>query len=850
MEKIKSHFTQHGIHYAAVLIFYAIAAMFFSKSFDGYVVRQGDIEGYIGMSKEARDSRVLFDNSVGWTNAMFGGMPTTQINPDKAPFDAVSSIRRFINSLTGFGGITVFLLAMIGGYLLAIALGASPWIALLCGVGIGLSTFEVLYFSAGHNSKVHAIAYMPSVLAGVIWAYRKNLWIGAAIAALGTGLHIASGHPQMTYYLLFLLVGIGLTEVYRIGVLEKDWSKALRISGILLAAGIAGVLPRATHLLETKSYAKHTIRGEQILFADAADESRDVDSDPGLDRSYILEYSMADGEWWSIMSPNIKGGNSPYYWGEQSSSGGAFYFGSILVALFFMFLVAGRDRLRWPLLAITFVTILLSRRSGGWLTDFFLDYIPLFNKFRDTKMMLILVLLTVAMGAALGLKEMIQSIESKEGMAKRQRNLWLGSLGALMATFAAFYLIPEVFFDFQSSIRPDRAVAQLGYSESLARRLEIFRPDVLRTLGLLAILAAVVSAMVWKKLKPTWGVVILVAVTTVDLWQVDHRYFNDDSNWVKKVDHAFPFSPSAKMMQLLEKDFSKTPENQENAERLYASYLERMGDVRLTRNEKVRLRVVSQFGAMRFASPYRILRWENPFNDSSTSYFFQSVGGYHAAKLRRYQDFIERVLMPERERLVEALQSGQDQSAFGQLIGLRMLNTRYILFENMQDPVPVPGCPGAAWVATDWTWAANDNDEMEGTVNLNDPRSAVIHVDFEDEMQALEPGASGRVELTDYALDFLAYDAELDQAGLLVFSEIWYPEGWEAQVDGEPVETVRVNYILRGLKVPAGSHEITWTFVQEKSNALEVVVNLIFVLFVLGAAWRGFKLNHEEIKRV
>ncbi len=232
MEKIKSHFTQHGIHYAAVLIFYAIAAMFFSKSFDGYVVRQGDIEGYIGMSKEARDSRVLFDNSVGWTNAMFGGMPTTQINPDKAPFDAVSSIRRFINSLTGFGGITVFLLAMIGGYLLAIALGASPWIALLCGVGIGLSTFEVLYYSAGHNSKVHAIAYMPSVLAGVIWAYRKNLWIGAAIAALGTGLHIASGHPQMTYYLLFLLVGIGLTEVYRIGVLEKDWSKALRISGI------------------------------------------------------------------------------------------------------------------------------------------------------------------------------------------------------------------------------------------------------------------------------------------------------------------------------------------------------------------------------------------------------------------------------------------------------------------------------------------------------------------------------------------------------------------------------------------------------------------------------------------
>lgn len=720
---------------------------------------------------------------------------------------------------------------------------------------MGLSTFEVLYFSAGHNSKVHAVAYMPFVVAGVVWAYRKNPWIGAAIAAAGTALHVASGHPQMTYYLLFLLVGLGITEVYRLGAVEKNWSKAIRISVVLLLAGIVGVLPRATHLLETNDYATHTIRGERILSKDAPSLGTDASADDGLDRAYILEYSMADGEWWSIMSPDIKGGNSPLYWGEQSFSGGAFYYGAILVALFFMFLVAGRDRLRWPLLAVTILSILLSRRSGGIMVDFFLEYVPAFNKFRDTKMMLVLVLFTVVIGAALGLKELIQSAESKEGMTSRQRNLWMGSLGILIATFAAFYVLPEVFFDFQSSIRQDRAVEQLGYSEAIMRRLEIFRSDVARTLGLLLVLAAVVAAIIWQKIKPTVAVLILIATTTVDLWTVDQRYFNEDKsnsvfrNWVKRVDHSFPFTPSPQMMRLLSSDFPKGSDNEANADRLYADYLERFSDLRLTRAEKDRLRVVSQFGAMRFASPYRIMRWESPFNDSSASYFFQSVGGYHGAKLRRYQDFIDGVLLPERKRLIDALQAGQDQNAFRQLVGLRMLNTRYVLFEQMQDPVPVPDCPGAAWVATDWEWAADDEGEMEGTASLTDPSSAVIHADFEQALQGLEPGATGRVELTDYTPDFLVYEAELDQAGLLVFSEIWYPEGWEARVDGELVESLRINYILRGLNVPAGSHEITWTYVQNKSFALDVLVNLILVLFVLGAAWWGMKLNHEEIKR-
>ena len=849
MEIMKAHFKRNAVHYIAVLVFYALASLLLSKSFDGYVVRQGDIQNWLGMSKEVIDAAVLFDDKPDWTNAMFGGMPATHISPERPAFDVTGHVKRVINTLTGYNGITVFVLAMLGGYLLALALGASPWVALLCGIGMGLSTFEVLYYSAGHNSKVNAVAYMPFILAGVVWAYRGRLFVGSALAALATALHISCGHPQMTYYLLFLLVGIGLAETWRMGVVEKDWPRALRINGLILAAGILGVLPRYAHLAETQAYAQHTIRGERLL------TEQGEESASGLDRDYILEYSMADGEWLSIMCPDIKGGNSPLYWGEQKFSGGAFYFGVILVALFFMFVIAGRDRMRWPLLVVTLLAILLSRRDAGPLMDFFLDHVPAFNKFRDTKMMLVVVLMTVSMGAALGLKEMMVGLASRDGMDAKRRWWWMGSALGLVGLFGGFYLLPELFFDFQSRIRPDGAVEQLGYGEALTRRLEVFRSDVLRTLGLLVLLAGVVAAMLWNKLQPKWALLALIAVTTVDLWNVDKRYFNDDKvngmyrNWVKKVDHSYPFAPEPQMMKLLALDFPTNPANDERAQTLYNAYLERLDGIRLTREEKERLMAVSQFGALRFSSPYRILRWESPFNDSSASYFFQSVGGYHAAKLRRYQDFIDRVLLPERDKLIAGIQSGATQAAFDGMVGHKMLNTRYILFGQMADPVAVPGVPGYAWVAEDWTLAESHDDEMAKTAALMRPTQAVVHTEFEEQLTGLVPGAAGSIELVNYRPDYLEYSSNLSEDGVGVFSEIWYPEGWVAHIDGEPVETFRANYVLRAMKVPAGSHTISWEFVYERSSALDVLFNVLLLLFVVGAGWWGMKHAHESEAR-
>ncbi|MAI23743.1 MAG: hypothetical protein CL828_06770 [Crocinitomicaceae bacterium] len=847
MERLKSHFQKHAMHYVAILLFYALASALLAKSFDGYVVRQGDHQNWVGMSKEVHDAQALFGEPLGWTNSMFGGMPTTHITGGAKSIQVVRQSKRLINSFAGYSGISIFWMAMIGGYILAFALGASPWIAVLCGIGVGLSSFEVLYYSAGHITKVQAIAYMPFILAGVVWAYRGHLYRGIALAAFATALHVSCGHPQMTYYLLFLLVAIGLGESWRMGVQEKDWSNMLRTNAMILLAGSIGVMPHYTHLKETQVYAQHTIRGEKILEnADA------IEATTGLDRDYILEYSMADGEWLSIMCPDIKGGNNPLYWGEQTFSGGAFYFGAILVALFFMFLVAGKDRLRWPLLVITLLSIALSRRGGGMTMDFFLDYVPAFSKFRDTKMMLVLVLMTVSMGAALGLKELLAESSQQGGVSSNRRWLWLGSLMGLALLFLGFYGAPELFFDFQSSIRPDVAVEQLGYQEALTRRLEVFRADVLRTLGLLVLLSGVVAALVWNKLKPAVAFAVLIAITCADLWNVNRRYFNDDKvngihrNWVKAVDHAFPFTPEPQMLKLLAQDFNANPENEQRANELYDSYLERFEGTRLTRDEKDRLKSASQFGAMRFSSPYRVLRWDNPFTDASVSYFFQSIGGYHAAKLRRYQDFIDQVLLPERTRFAEKIQSGATQEAFASLIGHKMLNTRYILFGQMAEPVAMSGTPGFAWVARDWTWAMSDDEEMAKTSALDAPDEAVVHADYQALFEGISPGATGSIDLVNYTPEYVEYSSNLTSEGLGIFSEIWYPEGWIARIDGEPVETLRANYVLRALKIPAGEHTITWEYALESSTWIGVLFDLLLLLFVLGAGWRGWKESNER----
>ena len=827
-------------HLLAVLFFTIVAGAFYAKSFDGFDLRQGDIQQYKGMSKELSDYTALTGEHSGWTGSMFGGMPSDQISKAPDSLSLTRQLSRIVQGIFGSSPVATLWWAMLAAYLLAIAVGANPLIATFCAVTYGLSTVNILYIGAGHNTKVRAIALMPGVLAGILWAYRRNALHGAALAALFTALHVAAGHPQMTYYLLFLLVAVGLTEVIGIGRKSRKWNQAWKPTAWLLIAGVVGVLPSLPGLIETKDYAQYTMRGDQVLVSDVAD------SDQGLATDYILEYSMAAGEWWSIMCPNIKGGNDPLYWGEQRFSGGAFYFGAIACLICLVFLFVGRDRLKWPLLLISIMAVLLSRREPSALMNFFLDSVPFYNQFRDTKMMLVVVQLSVALGAVLGLRELYGLTQQVGENRKKALGRWAAGFVVLMALFGAFYAVPETFFDFQSSIRPDRAIEQLGLRQSIGSRVELFRAEILRTMGLWLLAGLVVAAWTQVRRQSHLFLSALVVLSLADLWAVDRRYSNDEKvqgnvyrNWVKSVEAKFPFTPSPAMMGLLALESPRHPGMEADAQKLWVHYESMLDGDKVSRADKQRLEVIAQFGALRFAEPFRVFRWGSPFNDAETSYFFQSVGGYHGAKLRRYQDFIDRVLLPEGIRFIDAAQTISPAVGMNELVAHRMLNTRYLLFDQMNEPLPVSNPNGVGWVATNWQFVDSPDAELDSVTVLRDSHGTVIHREFESSMAGMSPGATGTVALTSYAPDYLQYDVNIIGDALVVFSEMWYPAGWTVKVDGESTESIRVNYLFRAVRLPSGNHEVAWEYHHTESAGWSGLANLLLLLFVVGGFWWG-----------
>ena len=312
---------------------------------------------------------------------------------------------------------------------------------------------NILYLAAGHATKVRAIATMPGVVAGTVLAFRGKPWRGAGVAALFAALHLDANHVQMTYYLLFLLVAIAVGAIVR-GAVQSKLPQTLRAVGLLAAAGLVAALPQTSQLALTEQYSQFTTRGEAVLTTPS--EGGGGQEQAGLDREYILEYSMSRGEFWSMAVPDVKGGNNQLYWGEQRFSGGAFYFGALAFALCLAWFIAGSHWLRWPLLAMSLLAIVLSWRDASWLTDVFLERVPLFNKFRDTKMMLVLLQMIVPVGAAMALHE-VQS-----DRAAKQWKRWVGAGAASAVLMALFYVLPDTLFDFKSSLRPDMAMEQLG----------------------------------------------------------------------------------------------------------------------------------------------------------------------------------------------------------------------------------------------------------------------------------------------------------------------------------------------------------------------------------------------------
>jgi len=801
MKKVLNQVVPHAI---AVVLLFLISAAFYSPAFlKSERMKQGDIEKFRGMSHETLTYESVEGEKPSWTNSMFSGMPTIQITG--LGFTTLPKVIWLILRFFMSPELMTLFMAMLAGYVLALCLKAPPWIAFIVGATFGLSTITTLYLAAGHASKVRAIAVMPGVLGGVICAFRGKRAAGVAVFTLFLALHLYANHLQMTYYLIFLVGAVGIYEL--ISILRKGQTKyALITSLFLLTGAFCAALPQSSDLYLTQEYAHHTTRGEAILTD--PNTANTLLAEDGLSDQYILEYSMARGEWMSVMVPNIKGGADPLYWGEQRYSGGAFYFGAIAFALCLAFFFVGKDRIKWPLLFVTVLAILLSWRDTSFVSDFFINHFPLFNKFRDTKMMLVIVQVAVATGATLALKEIWEETNSKNWKP------WLYSFGGIVFVLALFYALPLVFFDFTSSIRNDQAVLQLGKSSAVDLRIDIFRDDILRTIGLLILFVGLIIVTLKNILNRHASIAILSVIMIAEIITVNSRY---SVNWVPAFEADYPFEASPQDMAILS---SQTADliGYEDLRKSYIKIEEEKLGHKLTRRHS-RAEFAASFSALNALSHYRVFDWQNPFNDARTSYFHKSVGGYHGAKLQRYQDFIDRVLRPEIEDFKAFAESSGIGLATTRLKALAMLNTQYMILPGAEQPLPLGGALGPAWVADNILWVDDAETEISEIRNVDLASTAIIHTDFLSETASFEIPDSdvsldnmSNVSLIHYHPDGSTYEVNSEHDGMFVLSEVWYPEGWKATVDGIDVPLVRANYILRALPISAGRHTVELRF--------------------------------------
>jgi len=825
---MKKVFDQVLPHAIAVILLFLIAAAFYYPAFmKGERMKQGDIEKFRGMSHETLSYEAVEGEKPSWTNSMFSGMPTIQITG--LGFTTLPKVIWLILRFFMSPELMTLFMAMLAGYVLALCLKAPPWIAFVVGATFGLSTVTTLYLAAGHASKVRAIAVMPGVLGGVICAFRGKRAAGVGIFTLFLAMHLYANHLQMTYYLMFLVGAVGIYEL--ISSLRKGQTKyALITSLFLLVGAFCAALPQSSDLYLTQEYASHTTRGEAILTDPNA--ANTLLAEDGLSDHYILEYSMARGEWLSVLVPNIKGGSDPLYWGEQRYSGGAFYFGAIAFALCLAFFFVGKDRIKWPLLMVTVLAILLSWRDTSFVSDFFINHFPLFNKFRDTKMMLVIVQVAVATGATLALKEIWEETTSKNWKP------WLYSFGGIVFVLGLFYALPLSFFDFTSSIRDDQAVLQLGKSSAVDLRVDIFRSDILRTMGLLIVFVGLIWLTLKNIIKRNVSIAILSVLMIAEIMAVNSRY---PINWVSAFEANFPFEATPPDLAIL---ISETA-GLNGYEDLRKSYIEieeeKLGH-KLTRRHS-RAELAASFSALNALTHYRVLDWQRPFNDARTSYFHKSVGGYHGAKLQRYQDFIDRVLLPEREDFVAFAETSGIGLATTRLKALAMLNTKYIILPGAEQPLPLGGALGPAWVADHILWVDDAETEISEIRNVDLASTAIIHTDFLSETASFAIPDSdvpseniSDVSLIHYHPDGSTYEVSSENDGMFVLSEVWYPEGWKATVDGIEVPLVRANYILRALPIKAGRHTVELRFepsgrkLAGLASGLGSAVLLIFLL--------------------
>lgn len=805
-------------HIAAVLTFALLTIVYFLPYYQGQTLQQGDVTQWEGMSKEITDWNEKHpDEQALWTNGMFGGMPAYQISMTY-PGNFVTKIVRGLGVMFPDASVFMFM-SFIGFYIMLLCFGVNPWLSLAGAMAYGLSSFMLISIEAGHNTKVQAMSLIAPAIGGVVLAYRKNILVGGALTALFLAMAVDANHLQVVYYILLTL---GILAVYFLieSVLEKKIVHFAKASAVLVLAGILALGPNVTNLWSTQEYAKETIRGGSSELT----QKKEATKGGGLDFEYATRwsYGLGDGEMLTLLIPNMKGGGSgvdigedsefgkaltqrgaptsytkqaPGYWGGQPFTSGPVYFGAAIIFLFIFGLLIVRSNVKWVLLALSIFSILL---AAGHNTPFFgwmFNLLPMFNKFRTPAMALVIAEVTMPLLALLALNEVLNRGKNETADTLKKLKIAGGITAGIVVVFG---LLLSGSYSFSSA--GDAELMQRGFDEALISALKkdragLLRADAFRSLLFILVAFGLLWGFVQQKLSKTVVLALFALVLLVDNWGVAKRYLNNDN-----------FS---------EKTQSKHQPSQ--------------ADLDILRDTDPNYRV------------YNVAT--NTFNDAMTSYFHKSVGGYHAAKLIRYQDLIE------------------NQISKNNMAVLNMLNTKYFIVPNQQDqngqPVAQrnPGAMGNAWFVSNIQWAKDADAEMAALTGFNPQQTVVIDERYKKIVGDVQPtvDSTAFIRLSIYSPNKLVYDYTANSNAVAVFSEIYYNEekGWHAYIDGKAVEHFRANYVLRGMVLPAGTHKVEFRF-EPKSivtgNSIAYAGSIVLFLFAFGIlGFAGYK-KYKEVE--
>lgn len=974
---MKQFFRSNWKHFTVIGIIILVTMVYFSLQFQGYGLKQHDIEQYYGASHEAKTFNEQTGKSTLWTNSMFGGMPTTQIYIAYEGNYFKNILDNFLKIIQPPAGILI--IYMLGFYVLAICLNINPFVGLLGAIAFGFSSYDMIIIQAGHTTKALAVAFMAPVVGVFIQSYQRNLKWGVILSAIFMTIELSTNHLQVTYYLGILLVGLGVVMFVN-AIIKKDFKRFLIASlGIGIAYFLA-LLVNYGNISMTKDYAKHTIRGGNDVTISPNGDSNAENSTTGLDKDYITQWSYGVGESFTLISPYVKGGgtvaladspfaenidkvelspeqrknvmNTPVYWGEQPMTSGPVYIGIIVVFLALLGLVFLQNPIKWALLGVTFLTLALSwGKNFMGLTDFFLENIPGYNKFRAVTIILVMVELCVPI---LGVLFLDYLIKEREKIKEKKKTFLISSAIFIIVLFGIkmiglgdgyassndqiqinnvesniksqilgmdpSVLLSQYQLDVNNPTQLDQFIKQQsapyleGFEGMKKVRESIFNDSMNRSILLTILAIGLIAALFYTEMKSELVLICLVIITAIDLIPVAKNYLGNQEQgngykfWAERGQTLFPMEASVADRSIMENEIATNPKLKSVLMKAENEGIAKAMELELSGAAKSRVVDAYKFAELNINTNYRVFDMSGGFNSANSSYFHKALGGYHGAKLRNIQNLFDFHITTSNYKVYD------------------MLNVKYFI-SNGNQVQPNPTALGNVWFVNSIRKVSNPNDEIrslgsqldlenafQGTLLVNGKatnkikafssdkiqyilksdtiqvpmsngltegleamfvmdvngktnlvplqtlemdtaksflklvkiknakefkpnQEAIVLTDEFSKIGKLKFDGQGTIKMSKYAPNKISYLSDSKSEQFAVFSEVYYPEGWKATIDGKEVQIVKTNYLLRGLKVPPGKHKIEFVFDLPKFHTSGTLASIasILVLLALGA---------------